>query len=276
VLARPTLVACKLHDVRSMKRTTSFLLLLSVCAGCDQAESVDGTQGELGRVSFTYSQGCFFGCPLDQPLLTGTRQAINVTGPGDDEGVAAESSDRDVVDFALERSCFCERKDDSRVHVEIAVDAKCQAIYQKHCDNTLRVQAVAQGDATLTLTDARGDTLDRVPVLVHDVDRASFFVTYPDRLGQVEEEAVTLGVGDKVAVEVELYDEAGRKLLAPEGVTWRVADAHMAAVSGFLTGSHNEVKAGLGIDLEALAPGETDLSLDVPGSKVALPLHVRD
>jgi hypothetical protein len=260
-----------------MKRTTScLLLLLTVCAGCDQPESVDGTQGELGRVSFTYSQGCFFGCPLDQPLLTGTRQSINVTGPGDDQGVVAESSDRHVVDFALERSCFCERKDDSNVHVEIAVDATCKDIYQKHCDNTLRVQAVAQGDATLSLNDAHGASLDRVPVLVRDVDRASFFVTYPDRLGQVEEEAVTLDVGDKVAVEVELYDATGRKLLAPVGVIWRVADAQMAAVSGFLTGSHDEVQAGLGIDLEALAPGETELKVDVPGSKAVLPLHVHD
>src|SRR4051794_30674846 len=81
-------------------------------AGCKDDGSEDGTPGELGRVAFTYQQSCFFGCPLEQPLLAGTRETIAVTGAGDEEGVTAQSSDEGVAELAIEHACYCERDDE--------------------------------------------------------------------------------------------------------------------------------------------------------------------
>src|ERR1043165_3840758 len=101
--------------MRAPKSDSRFvvLLLAAVSAACQSDAAFDSSLGELGRVAFRYQRSCFFGCPLAQPLLSGTRERILVTEAGNDRGVRAQTSDSAVAEFAMQRDCYCEREDDA-------------------------------------------------------------------------------------------------------------------------------------------------------------------
>jgi hypothetical protein len=238
---------------------------LWLVVACDDAQPVDGTPGELRSVAFTYQRSCFFGCPLGQPLLSGTREKIAVSDVGDVPGLRAKSSDSSVAVFAVERACHCQRDDDHGGRIEIADDAACESPFHKQCDNSVLVEAKRMGDATLELRDAHDALLDRVSVLVRDAERAQLFATYPERLGEQRVDALALATGGAVDVSVELYDERGRKLLAPEGVRWRSADAELASVGAFLIAQAAEIEAGLDVVVRGEKAGTTRLLVEVPG-----------
>lgn len=260
-----------------MERERAWFARVAVAAlvGCAPVGGDGHTRGEFGQVHFSYKRSCFFGCPIDQPLLSGTREAIELSGRGNDEGIAAKSSDKDVAVFAVERACYCERKDDSNVRVDIAKDAHCEGVFLKTCENTVLVEAKAAGDAKLTLTAEDGSTVDRVTVQVRNADQSLFVATFADRLGSMEANKLDLSEGDTVELKIELFDADGRKLLAPEAVTWRVDDDTIAAVSAFLVGPSGEIQTGLSASVHALAAGEAELTVDVPGNDGTLALHVR-
>jgi hypothetical protein len=243
--------------------------------GCASPQGDGHTRGELGRVKFSYQRSCFFGCPLDQPLLVGTRESIRLTGRGNEGGVVPESSDKAIAIFALERACYCERRDASKVRIEIADDAGCEAAFRKACENTVLVEAKSEGDARLTLKARDGITIDRATLEVRKAARGLLRATFPDRLGSIETTDLALHTGETVALEVELFDAEGRKLLAPEGVVWRVDDAKVATVSGFLVGPSGEIRAGLDANVQGVAAGTAKLTVVVPGSDATLALLVR-
>ena len=250
---------------------------LLVGMGCANDEAgPDGTPGEEGKVDFSYRQGCFFGCPLEQPLLAGTRQVINVSDAGDAQGVKVKSSDPSVAEFALERACFCERLDNESVHVDVDEDAECEAAFRKHCDNTVLVQANAAGESELALRDKSGALIDRVQVRVREAARARIEASYPDKLGAEETSELDLAVGDKVQLEAKLYDEDGMKLLATDGVLWSVEDASVTIVTAWLVGSGEHVNAGLNVEVEGKAAGDTKLTISVPGLDETLDVAVKD
>jgi hypothetical protein len=233
-------------------------------ASCQEEELGDGTPGEMGRVSFGYDRSCFFTCPMEQPLLAGTREKISVDGPGDDRGVEPYTDEPKVAVFAVERDCFCEREDPD-TQIEVAEGASCKNGFEKHCDNTILVEAGVAGEAVLELRDEDGEPVDRVTVIVREADRARFEASYLDRLEAMEGEAFELEVGETIDLEVTLYDYEGQKLLAPEGVTWRVEDDAVANVSTWLGGGGAEIHAGLSADVHGEAPGKTRLTVEVPG-----------
>lgn len=242
--------------------------------GCAPMDDDGASLGELGHVAFGYDQSCFFECAIEQPLLVGTRETIQVTGPGDDEGITASTPDDDVVALAMERDCFCERRDGHPGQLEIANDAACTGPWRKHCDNTILVEAKKAGDARLQLHDARHDLVDTVRLLVRKADRAVFFATYEDRLGTLQADALDLAAGERLDLEVELYDADGIALLAPEGVAWGVEDEKVAIVSAWLIGMGKEVSAGLSIGVEAMGAGTTHVIVRVPGLEASIPLTV--
>jgi hypothetical protein len=243
------------------------VFLCVVWAGCDDGtDKSSGTPGERGRVQFSYARSCFFGCPLEQPLLVGTRERIDLSGAGDIESLEVTSSDESIAEFAVERACFCERSDSTR-RLDIAEDAKCDAPWHKHCDNHVLVQANDAGDAWLELHDAEKDgvMIDRARVQVEEAHSAHFEGTLPHRLGPISGTRFELTPGDSLELEMTLYDVHGRSLLAPEGVTWRTDDDAVATLSAFLIGSGPEVSAGLQITVQAVSAGLATLSADVPG-----------
>lgn len=250
------------------------MLLAAAISGCAKGETpAAGTWGELGQVAFNYQQSCLFGCSLEQPLLVGTRERIEVTAPGDADGVSVESSAPDVALFALERSCHCERSD-TNDRLAIREDAECPGVWRKHCDNHVLVQAAGSGEATLELRDRRHDLIDRATVLVREARDARFAATLPDVLGERIGSQFELAVGSSLGLELTLFDEDGLMLLAPEGVDWHVTDSELATISGFLTGNSADVHGGLSVNVHAVAEGETTVQIDVPGLDASIELRV--
>lgn len=252
--------------------------LLSCCLvlallGCGD-QSVAATLGEQGRVEFQFRRSCFFGCPLEQPLLKGARETIDVDGAGDDEDVQVSVSDRDVLDFAVERECVCRRSSESGGGLQIAEDASCQSPRKKHCDNMILVEALKVGESFVELHDEDGDLIDRAEVFVRKADSALFEAIYPDRLGSFEGTEFELSSDESIDVEVTLYDAEGVELLAPEGVHWAMADPDVAIVNAWLIGRGEQVDAGLGVSVEGVGKGATELSVDVPGLEATVDIIV--
>jgi hypothetical protein len=261
--------------MRSANRFVVWVMCLGVCGGCKKGDADSGgTLGQQGRVEFSYQQGCFFGCPLEQPLLVGTRQTINVDDAGDTAGIAVSSSKPSVAEFVLERACFCERSDHSGGRLDIAEDAHCDGIWQKHCDNSILVQANAAGEAKLELRGKKDELIDEVPVIVHEAARIVLEAVYPDKLGPQSAKSLELAAGSKLELNATLYDDMGRKLLAPEGVSWSVDDDKVAIVTAWLIGSGKSVSAGLGIEIDAKAEGMTSLTVSVPGQDKSIDVTV--
>ena len=256
-----------------MRNATAFLGALLGVLGCQPMRHLDGTLGERGRVAFAYQRNCFFGCPIAQPLLSGTRQSVTLTGPGDDAHIRVASSDPEVADFALERQCYCERNG-ADTRVEVADDASCRVGYVKRCDNTVLVEAGVEGEAWLELHESGSALIDRVALEVRDADRARFSLTAPDALGPLQTKRFELQVGDMADVELTLYDAEGRELLAPEGVHYAIDDPAVATVSAWLLGGGAAVDAGLDVSLQALAAGDTALRVTVPGLEAVATVHV--
>lgn len=264
----PTRIRCLLVS------TPALAAIAALAVGCAPTDEDGQTLGELGQVAFGYDQSCFFECAIEQPLLVGAREKIQVTGPGDDEGITASTPDDDIIDLALERDCFCEREDGNPGRLDIANDADCTGAWRKHCDNIIPVEAKKAGDAHLELHDAQHHLVDRVRLFVRKADRAAFFATYADRLGTLETDALELAAGERLDLEVELYDADGVALLAPGGVSWSIENDTIAIVSAWLIGMGKEVSAGLSVGVEAMSPGKTKVTVSVPGLDASIPVTV--
>jgi len=240
----------------------SAVLLLSACV---KQVHHTGTVGDQGNVEFNYQgAGCFFGCPLEQPLLVGTRTTISLSDEGDVKGLEVRASKPSIADFAVERACKCIRKDGSGGELQVSETGSCSGLWTKHCDNTLQVQANAKGTTALELLDAKGKEIDRVDVIVHEAASATILATYPDKLGKQEVSDLSLTPDESVQLEASLYDADGLELLAPEGVHWAVDDDSVAIVTAFLK-SGKELDDGTGVGVQAKAAGKTSLTMSVPG-----------
>lgn len=229
-------------------------------------------RGELDVVEFSYLRSCFFGCPLTQPLLAGTREQIGLSAAGADTAEVLNSAD-EVASFALRRSCFCEAGSNTNDRTEVAEDAKCSSSRSKRCEAKVDVLAHAEGETTLELQDADGRTIDRTTVYVREAARADFQVAYAGGLAG-RAEALSLEKDGKAELTLRLFDARGQLLLAPEGVHWHTGDGDIAQLSSWLLGAGSELDAGLSIVVEAEAEGETDLGISVPGLDRTLPLAV--
>jgi hypothetical protein len=264
--------ASQLH----LKLAPIALALLLFATGCEQRTTVNGEIGELGRLVFTYARSCFFGCLLDQPLLVGTRETIRIEGEaGNAPKVDVRSTDESVAEVALERQCYCEREDTTG-RIDVALDGMCEEPWQMVCENKILVGARAAGDAKIEVLREDGSVLDRVTVHVKEAARARFFGTLPDALGEEAGDSFSLEAESRLELRLELYDEDGIELLAPEGVTWRVTDPEVARLNVFLVGSGDEVVAGRDVVVETLAAGETTVEIDVPGLTAAIDVEVTD
>jgi hypothetical protein len=263
------------HIMRFQKLSWNIVWIGLLVHGCEKKGGGDegGTRGQEDRVEFHYQRSCFFGCPLEQPLLAGTRERIALSDRGDVAGLQVSSSDSELARFAVERECHCARGGDSNARVMIAEDGDCDHGWDKHCDNSVLVEALQAGEPELTLRGADDTLIDRVELRIAEPERARFMATLPERLGAIEVTDVDLAAGESAEVELTLYDEHGRELLAPEGIEWHMGDPEVATVHGFLVGG-GEVSAGLDVRVMAVAEGETTLAIDVPGFSAELAVRV--
>lgn len=261
-----------MHTTASLRMTLGgALVLMSACA---KNAPHEGTVGNEGEVEFNYQgAGCFFGCPLEQPLLVGTQTSIAVSDPGDVHGLQVKASKPAVADFAVERACKCVRKDGNDGELMVSENGSCTGIWAKHCDNTVLVQTKARGTTLLELRDGKGALIDEVEVIAHEAARATIEATYTNRLGKVEVSDLMLQADDTVQLEASLYDADGLELLAPEGVHWAVDDDSIAIVIAFLK-SGKELDDGTGVGVQAKAEGMTSLTMTVPGLQRTLAIDV--
>jgi hypothetical protein len=219
-----------------------------------------------------YQQGCLFGCPLDQPLLSGSHQRISLDDAGDVASVEVSSSDDSVAAFALERRCYCERRD-SGAQIEIDEDARCSPVADKHCDNVVLVHARQAGEADFVLE--KGEkTIERARVIVRDAASVRLKATYADRLGAESVSALALAAGEEAQLELELYDDEGRKLLASDAVSWSIDDDATATLTAWLIGSGPKLDAGTSVTLRAKNEGQTRLNIAVSGLERAFEVEV--
>jgi len=94
-------------------------------------------------------------------------------------------------------------------------------------------------------------------------------------IGAIEGRSFALTAGDSVGLAVDLFHEGGFKLLAPDGVRWRVDDDTIATVAAWLVGGGKQLDAGLAIRVEAKAAGETRIVMEVPGLQADLEIQVQ-
>lgn len=245
-----------------------------LAAGCKEEKTVSGQLGEAGVVEFKYTRSCFFGCVLAQPLLVGSRETIRVSEPGNAPDIEGRIEHEKVAEVAVERQCYCVREDVT-ARLDVAIDGRCEEPWTMSCENLIQIGALAPGETKLELL-KDGKLLDRVAIFVKEAERARFFATLPDALGEVDGENFTVATGDRLELRVELYDDTGLELLAPEGVNWTVSDPTVASLNAFLVGAGEEVKAGREIAVDALAEGETAVEIDVPGLTAGIDVEVRD
>jgi hypothetical protein len=269
-------------NVTSASQLRCSLALAAVFAvafaasGCETRKTVDGQLGELGRIEFTYTRSCFFGCLVDQPLLVGTRETMRLEGEaGSAPKLSVRSTNDSVADFGLERQCFCEREGTTG-RIDVALDGMCEEPWQLICENTVQVGALEAGEAKVEVLSENDSVIDRVAVHVKEADRARFFATLPDEVGEQAGDSFSLAAESRLELRLELYDEDGIELLAPEGVTWRVTDPGAATLDAFLVGSGEEVIAGRDIVVETLTAGETSVEIDVPGLTAAIDIEITD
>lgn len=248
--------------------------LALAAGGCEQRTKVDGQLGELGRIEFTYARSCFFGCLVDQPLLAGTHETIRLEGEsGSQPDITVKSADEDVAEVALDRQCYCEREDTTG-RIDVALDGHCDDPWHMVCENKILVGALEPGDALIEVHSEDGSLIDRVEVHVKEAERARFFGRLPDELGENDGDSFSLAADSRLELRVELYDEDGIELLAPEGVTWRATDPDVATLNAFLIGAGEEVSAGRDILVETHAAGTTTVEVDVPGLLAEVEIEV--
>jgi hypothetical protein len=248
--------------------------LSGALGGCETRTTVDGQLGELGRIEFSYTRSCFFGCLVDQPLLAGTRETIRLEGDGASKPkMSASAVDEDVADVALDRQCYCEREDTTG-RIDVASDGMCEEPWRMVCENMILIAALEPGDTLVEVHDENDVLVDRVTVHVKQADRARFFGTLPDEIGEQAGDRFTVPAESRLELRLELYDDHGIELLAPEGVTWRVSDPEVATLKALLVGAGEEVSAGRDMVVESHAAGQASVEIDVPGLQAAIDVEV--
>ena len=245
------------------------VLALPLLLGCEPESS---TQGDAGRVEFSYGEGCVFGCSLTDALLVGSTERIDVSEEGDASGVTVESSVEEVARFRVDRHCTCSRQGSNWVETRsVGVEAACQDDWQKSCDNTIHVHAVAEGDTELILRDSAGQVLDQTTVSVRLAGSLRF-----SSLGEDEPlSELDISVAATHNVQVDVFAADGRRLLARDGVHWSSTTPAVAGFADFAGASDQPAHTRSRVALVGLTQGQAQLQVSVAGAAGRLPLRVR-
>lgn len=242
--------------------------------GCD-VEIGESTLGELGRVDFSYTSRCLFGCSLERPLLPGTVGRISVSDAGDVAGLRASCAESEIATASVERTCWCERGGDGWAEgAPVEVDEACPADFSKRCDNVVELAAHGAGDTTLALYDpADGELIDRVTVLVREPHRAWF---ESGGVPVAAQTPIVLGVGRSDGVQVHLQDQQGRPLLVTGNVTWTISNPTVAGFPQWFGGPAHELVTDDIVSIEGLSAGDAKVSIHAGAFGITTPLHVAE
>ncbi len=238
------------------------------------------TTGELGHVDFSYGATCFFGCSMDRPVLVGGSERVDVTGPGDAEGVTAASTNPTIAEFNVKRSCGCEQQSgNSASGTTVDAQGQCPSGFTKSCDNAVDMRALAEGDSKLELFDAEGSLIDRVTVHVRKAASAQFQQSSNGLQDAKPIDRLVVKSGSTVTLSAVLYDANGQQLIARDAVDWGSQDASVAGFPTYKILSPDAVDDSAQdqsdfITVQGVQPGKTTIQLKVPGLAQGVPVTV--
>jgi hypothetical protein len=242
------------------------ILLAGLAAACsDDDSSTDSapTLGDHGRVEFAYREW-FSTFSMDHGLLVGATMSIDVSGPGNQSGVAVASSDPAIATFSVRRGCSCDSETaNSASSRTIDESEACQASEQKKCTNFVYATAIAPGTTRLELRDANQAIIDSVAVTV---GTATSGYIEGSRPGSDEKpkrlDAITMRVGEQISFSGRFTDAGGKRMVGEPSSY--ATDAPAVAVAGiFFMPS-----------LTAVSAGTTTLRLAIPDIDLQIPVTV--
>ena len=238
----------------------SLLALGALSSACSVGDS---TRGDLGRVDFSYGASCFFGCGTDQPVLSESSERIDVTGPGNAEGVSAISLDPATAEIAVRRSCGCE-KQISASEAEgttLPESGVCPEGFDEVCDNAFDLTTHAAGNVKIELRDAAGDLVDSTTLHVRSADRLELTQLQEGTADETPVSALEVPLGESVELRATAY-ASDEKLLGADGFAWKSAEPSIAAVHSGSPVASVTAKAAGSTTITVVA-GETSIELPI-------------
>jgi hypothetical protein len=196
------------------KRPFTLLSTILLLTGCD-VQLGKQTRGELGRVSFQYDgNGCFWGCGLDTPMMRGTVERLVATMPSATGTVSLSATPGNLAQVTDGASSLGDHGEAYRV-----VD----------------VSAVDVGDIQLSVTGKDGRLVDRVTASIRDAARLSAqWAKQAASHGPDTDDwssSPTVPLSGDVYLRLSAYDATGRQLQASRGMTVKVSDERIVAVT---------------------------------------------
>lgn len=241
-----------------------MLLASALAVACEPQGS---TTGDLGRVEFSYGASCLAGCGLERPLLAGSTERIDVSGPGDAADIQVRSSRPEVATFVLSRSCSCARQSGNAAEVHsVSPDAACADGWEKECQNAILVSAHAPGDTELGLIRADGQLLDQATIRVHRAESIEFSAG----------ERVEAVVGQTESVAVVVRDADGQELLAHDGLRWTSSDPFVLAFSTLGGPASEPGHQRASVSVVGVAPGAAALSVVAGEAEASLLFNISE
>jgi hypothetical protein len=219
--------------------------------------------GQAGRVSFTNTSACFWGCDVGRAMMVGTRETISFHATVDSlPPLTAESSAPaviEVVDGAL--SC-CTSSSSSN-----GTSESCQTMpFSSVCgpghfqSGWVHIHVIGPGTVQLNLRAKDGSVYDQ-----HALNAAVPAQVFVGCSGQPRG-VVTLKAAQSCMLSMEALDGAGNTLTASEGVHAIIADATVAT---FAPGS-TQLDVSLGLlsspSITAVGVGTTTISATAGGA----------
>lgn len=236
---------------------------MSACS--DDSDQSSHTLGDQGRVEFTYYPGWFAAYSLDHGLLPGANVRIGMSGPGNQVGVAAASSNPDVARFSMApRTCSCSSSDGNEAYgYSLDENEDCKPNEQKECHNYIDVASVTPGSARLELRAGNQEIIDSVTVIVSTATSGYLEARRSDGEDQPKRvEAITIRQNESLTLSAYFADGDGKEVLG-EVARYTVDDPQVAALDQFLVWS-----------LTGASPGTTTLRVSAPDMQLEIPVTV--
>lgn len=180
-------------------------LTLSALAGCG-FELGEDTTGDRGRLEFSYTEECLFGCSVRQPMMAGSTEEIRVTGKRVRRGeVTVESSNESVLTFVGERRCD-----------------------EDTCSALVDVTAHAPGEAELIVRDTDGDLVDRVTIEVRAPASFDIEASVETSANFTAGTEFSMRTGQTLFMRTTVRDADGEQLRVSSGLVWKIETPELA------------------------------------------------
>jgi hypothetical protein len=240
-----------------------FLLLGSLILTACSFQLGSSTSGEDGHAKFEYAS-CFFGCSVDQAMMTGTAESIRVTSSVDIPPVTARSTDSSVVSVGEATRECCLPKGSCRTLVSTEACASGET-----ATLTVHVVANAPGSAELVL-DHEGAVFDAVALTVAQPE--SLVISCNGTA------AITLAKDGDCGLAWTAKDAHGATLMASTGVMMTTSDPTVADFSSGLLGTKSSTVTAtqglFGTSLVAHSAGVTTIDASASNATSQLVVHV--